>query len=289
MELADQYTPFEYPFKSHFLSWADGRLHYVDEGQGPPIVFIHGHRSSSYLFRNLIKELMADHRCLALDFHGFGLSSASASGDHSLEWQSEQLKHWLKLLNLPPYWIITQGSGGAVGLAHATRNPRRLSGLILSHPWLWPIRLSAWQRFRIWGEDQKRTWRHIFQTGFRLRGVRTALQAFFAKKSLHARTFPTSPKPIQAFGKQEKDWMKNRSKELTRLSHLPCLILWSDRNRQLNQTERKKWPDIFPQTQIRILQRGHFLLPESQPEAVHEAIRQFLQTPTSAPHQKGKS
>jgi haloalkane dehalogenase len=67
----------EYPFTSHFFDVPAGRLHYVDEGSGPPIVMVHGNPTWSYLYRHLIKRLRAEYRCVALDHLGFGLSGKS--------------------------------------------------------------------------------------------------------------------------------------------------------------------------------------------------------------------
>ena len=64
----------EYPFKSNYYDTEFGRIHYVDEGQGDPIVFFHGNPAWSYQFRYLIQDLSRDHRCIAHDMIGFGLS-----------------------------------------------------------------------------------------------------------------------------------------------------------------------------------------------------------------------
>ena len=64
----------EYPFESHYLQVPGGRLHYVDEGSGEPVVMVHGNPTWSFLYRNLILRLRQDYRCIALDHLGFGLS-----------------------------------------------------------------------------------------------------------------------------------------------------------------------------------------------------------------------
>ena len=64
----------EYPFESRRVEVDGGRLHYVDEGQGPPVVMVHGTPTWSFLYRHLIKALRERYRCLAPDHLGFGLS-----------------------------------------------------------------------------------------------------------------------------------------------------------------------------------------------------------------------
>ena len=65
-----------FPFESRFFDASRGNvMHYVDEGAGDPIVFIHGNPSWSFEFRHIIKSLRSQFRCIAADHIGFGLSS----------------------------------------------------------------------------------------------------------------------------------------------------------------------------------------------------------------------
>jgi haloalkane dehalogenase len=64
----------EYPFGAHFFETPAGRIHYVDEGEGPPVLMVHGTPTWSFLYRRLIKDLSRDHRVIAVDNLGFGLS-----------------------------------------------------------------------------------------------------------------------------------------------------------------------------------------------------------------------
>lgn len=63
-----------YPFAPHYLEVGAGRIHYLDEGGGEPIVFVHGTPTWSFLWRDLIRELRGEYRCVAPDHLGFGLS-----------------------------------------------------------------------------------------------------------------------------------------------------------------------------------------------------------------------
>lgn len=68
-----------YPFESRFFTTPSGhRMHFVDEGTGEPIVFVHGNPAWSFEFRHLIGGLRSEFRCVAPDQIGFGLSSRSA-------------------------------------------------------------------------------------------------------------------------------------------------------------------------------------------------------------------
>ncbi len=67
-----------FPFESRFVDTPRGHvMHYVDEGAGAPIVFVHGNPAWSFEFRHLIDGLRSHFRCIAADHIGFGLSSRS--------------------------------------------------------------------------------------------------------------------------------------------------------------------------------------------------------------------
>ncbi len=63
-----------YPFASRWFETSYGRLHYVDEGSGQPILLLHGNPTWSFLYRNVIARLRDRFRCVAVDYLGFGLS-----------------------------------------------------------------------------------------------------------------------------------------------------------------------------------------------------------------------
>ena len=63
-----------YPFESRWFDGRHGRMHYIDEGHGTPIIFFHGNPTWSFLYRNIITRLRGKFRCIAVDYLGFGLS-----------------------------------------------------------------------------------------------------------------------------------------------------------------------------------------------------------------------
>ena len=64
----------EFPFTSRFIEISGSKIHYIEEGTGDPIVFIHGNPTSSYLWRNIIPYLTPYGRCIAIDLIGMGKS-----------------------------------------------------------------------------------------------------------------------------------------------------------------------------------------------------------------------
>jgi haloalkane dehalogenase len=80
-EMTSKSISSEFPFPSKFIEINGSNIHYIEEGTGDPIVFIHGNPTSSYLWRNIIPYLTPHGRCIALDLIGMGKSDKpEASG-----------------------------------------------------------------------------------------------------------------------------------------------------------------------------------------------------------------
>src|SRR5688500_3928608 len=90
----------EYPFESRFIDQNGHLQHYIDEGHGTPVVFVHGTPSWSFDFRQVIKKLSQSNRCIALDHIGFGLSDKPADYEYSLEKHVVNLTQLITHLNL---------------------------------------------------------------------------------------------------------------------------------------------------------------------------------------------
>ena len=91
----DWIDPTEYPFKSNYFSVNGHKLHYIDEGSGPVLLFVHGTPSWSFEYRNCIKELRSSYRCIAVDHIGFGLSDKPETYDYSTINHSRTLERFI--------------------------------------------------------------------------------------------------------------------------------------------------------------------------------------------------
>lgn len=95
-----QVSAAEYPFKDHWLPIRDGYIHYVDEGQGPTVLLLHGNPTWSYLYRHVIRELRSTCRTIALDYPGFGFSKAPSGYRYTPQEHAEILREFIASLAL---------------------------------------------------------------------------------------------------------------------------------------------------------------------------------------------
>ncbi|MEZ5278111.1 MAG: alpha/beta fold hydrolase [Opitutaceae bacterium] len=105
-----------YPFASNFHEVREGRIHYLDEGTGPVVVMVHGNPTWSFLYRDLIRELRTDHRCIAIDHLGCGLSDKPATGTYRLEAHLDNLAGLLGHLGITRFSLVVHDWGGPIGL-----------------------------------------------------------------------------------------------------------------------------------------------------------------------------
>ena len=129
-----------FPFESRFFESPSGRMHYVDEGDGEAIVFVHGNPSWSFEFRGVIDRLRGQFRCVAADHIGFGLSERSqAPEDHRPQAHASNFASLLDHLQLREVSLYLTDWGGPIGLDFARRYPDRVRRLILANTWCWPV------------------------------------------------------------------------------------------------------------------------------------------------------
>ena len=71
-----------YPFESRYFERSAGRMHYVDEGEGTPVIMVHGNPTWSFYYRNVILKLREHYRCIAVDHLGCGKSDKPSVDDY---------------------------------------------------------------------------------------------------------------------------------------------------------------------------------------------------------------
>lgn len=130
----------EYPFEPKRLSVEGGRIHFVDEGTGSPIVFVHGTQTWSFLFRHLIRGLSRDHRCVAPDHLGFGLSDKPEAFAGTPAQHARNLARLLDHLGLRDITLVAHDFGGPIAMAYAQTHPDKVRKIVLMNTWMWGLR-----------------------------------------------------------------------------------------------------------------------------------------------------
>jgi pimeloyl-ACP methyl ester carboxylesterase len=134
-----------YPFESHFLSLGPHRLHYLDEGAGQPLLFVHGNPTWSFYWRNLILGLRDRCRCIAVDHIGCGLSDKPANYDYTLAQRIDDLSQLVERLDLNRITLVAHDWGGAIGLGTVQKLKSRFSRIVLFNTGAFPPPFVPWR------------------------------------------------------------------------------------------------------------------------------------------------
>ena len=118
-----------YPFTSHWFDSSVGRMHYLDEGSGPPIMLCHGNPTWSFLYREIITALRDRFRCIAPDYLGFGLSERPAGFGYTIEEHARVVGELVDHLGLDGYLTMGHDWGGPISMAADTVRADRVRGL----------------------------------------------------------------------------------------------------------------------------------------------------------------
>src|SRR4051794_37968170 len=153
-----------YPFEDRWATVDGSPVHYVDEGNGPPLLMLHGNPTWSFTWRDVIKGLTSRFRCIALDYPGFGLSEARPGYGFSPQEHADTVESFVKQLDLHDVTLLSHDWGGPIGFATAARLPDRhpaprpapawgapigsppaarlpdrFTGFAIANTWAWPM------------------------------------------------------------------------------------------------------------------------------------------------------
>ncbi|NEW40828.1 haloalkane dehalogenase [Nocardia cyriacigeorgica] len=138
-----------YPFDSRWFDSSVGRVHYIDEGAGPTILFCHGAPAWSFLYRHIVKELRDRYRCVAVDNLGFGLSARPAGFGYTIAEHTAVLAELIDHLQLDDFIVMGQDWGGPIGLGAVVPRADRVRGIVLGNTVFWPIEAMANRAFSV--------------------------------------------------------------------------------------------------------------------------------------------
>ena len=120
-----------WPFAPHFCDAAGFRQHYADQGEGRPVLLLHGQPTWGYIWRAFIPTLAATHRVVAPDHMGFGKSETPMDRDYTLRTHVGNLTALIEALDLRDITLVMQDWGGPIGVGYAVRHPERIHSLVL--------------------------------------------------------------------------------------------------------------------------------------------------------------
>lgn len=255
-------------------------MSYVDEGDGPPVVLVHGTPTWSFLYRGLIPALVAaGHRVVAPDHLGFGLSDKPLGAGYRPEDHARRLAALLDALDLQGATLVVHDFGGPVGLSYALDRPERVARLIVCNSWCWPLDDDPQiaRGARLLGGALGR----VLYTRFDLE-TRVILPKVFADRARltpelrrhYAGPFPTpaSRLPLWEVARGllgASAWYGTLWARRGALADKPALLLWGTRDPFFGPAYLARWREALPDAEVAELPgTGHFVQEEAAAEVV---------------------
>ncbi len=256
--------------------FTDRTMHHLDEGQGAPLVFIHGFPLDHTMWRHQIAEFRSTHRVLAVDLPGFGQSPA-ASGEMSIIGFADQLAGFLDRSGIAEKVVLCGLSmGGSIGLQFALRHPQRLSHLILCD-----CRAAADS-----AEAQKM--RHDLADRVLREGPECVAQAMPARL-FAASTLEQQPEVVQSIQTVIRSTastsvaggsraLANREDVVARLKEIatPTLIIVGSEDVISTVDEMRQMSQTLPHATLQEIPGAGHMAPLESPALVNSAIRNWL-------------
>lgn len=281
-----------FPYKSRFLNLQSGHyIHFIDEGNGPVLLMLHGNPSWSFLYRKMIKELKGSFRCIAPDLPGFGLSEAAPGYDFTASSHFKVLEEFIRTLSPDSFILTGQDWGGPLGLRLAETFPEKVRGLVLGNTWAWPLKGNSRYEMFSWlngGPVGRRmatsfngVWKLFMRQGFYFKPSREEMDMFRApflhkKNRIQTAVFPREL--IRAFAFEQAV-----EKDLKKLRHLPVLFTWGTHDFAFQADALERFKGYFSGHKTVLLDAGHFWQYD-QGEKAAQAIREWFK---EAFHQEG--
>jgi haloalkane dehalogenase len=288
----------DYPFTPHWFEHDGLKQHYVDEGEGAPVLMVHGNPTWSYYYRHLVLALRGTHRCIVPDHIGMGLSDKPDDSryEYSLRQRVADLEalhqHLVKTKGLPErgLTLVVHDWGGMIGLAFAAAHPERIARLVILNTGAFPMpadkrlplalklgRNTAFGAFLI------RRFNAFAAGATRLAVVkplpRQVREAYVAPYDTPANRIATSrfvqDIPLTS-ADRGYDIVVRTAAALPSFADRPALICWGLQDFVFDHTFLREFKRVLPNAQVHAWKdAGHYVLEDKREEIV-ALVQRFL-------------
>lgn len=279
-----------FPFESHFLDLGRVRYHYLDEGQGEPIVMVHGNPTWSFYYRHLIADLRAQYRVIAPDNVGCGLSDKPQRYDYTLARHIANLEALMERLALKKITLLIHDWGGPIGMGFAVRHPDNVKRLVILNTaafWLPHIpvmlrlcRLPVFGEVAVRGLNLFAGLATVIACRHRERMTKEVRAGYLFPYDSYAnrvavlrfiQDIPVNPRH-PSYG-----LLQSIERGLAQFKHHPMLIMWGGKDPVFTEPFLESWKERFPVAAVRrIDDAGHYVVEDAY-ERIIPWIHEFLE------------
>lgn len=266
----------EYPFESHYFQLPMGKMHYVDEGKGNPIVMLHGNPGFSFEYRKIIKAFSKTNRCIVPDHIGFGFSDKPKDWDYLPKSHAENFEKFMDSLNLENITMVVNDWGGPIGLAYAIKYPKKIKKLVVLNTFLWSAKGDP--HYEKFSKKAGHGMGKFMIKHFNFFGRKIVKMAVGDKKKLtkdvHRHYFKPNTKPserkgVYVFPREvvgSWQWLDELWSQKDKISGIPTAFVWGMKDIAFREKELNYWMENWKDyTVLKLKNVGH--LPQEEDAA----------------------
>jgi haloalkane dehalogenase len=270
--------PQLFPFASQWFEGAGPRVHFVDEGSGPPVVMFHGNPTWSFLYRKVILALRDRFRCIAVDYPGFGLSERPKSYGYTSAEHAAVIGKLVDELKLNGFIVVGQDWGGPMTVA--MERAGRVSGLVFANTWYWPAQGSL-TVFSLAMSSPPMQWlilqRNFFVNNIMPRSVAKPMDPAVFQTYQKAQPSPEARRGVAEFPRQirrARPMLSRLAREApTALRGKPMELMWAMKDPAFGRENViHRWLRDFPNAHVTRLSDASHYIQEDAPDALAAAV-----------------
>lgn len=285
--------PSLYPFESHYETVKGFRYHYIEEGEGEPVVMVHGNPSWSFYYRELMQRLSPHFHCIAVDHIGMGLSDKPTDEEYpyTLERRIDDLEAFLEQKGIVEnIHLVMHDWGGMIGMGYAHRHPDRIKKIVVLNTAAFHLPKSKSFPLALW-------FTRTFLGAFLVRGF-NAFSGMATREGVKRIKMPkevrkgyTAPYnnwhnrigtlrfvqdiPLKP-GDPGYDVVAEVAKNLDQFAETPALIAWGLKDMVFDVHFLEEWEKHWPHAQVhRYEDGGHYILEDYQ-EEIGQLVEAFF-------------
>lgn len=286
-------SPQLYPFESHFMDIGGHRYHYIEEGEGDPVVMLHGNPSWSFYYRELVKRLSPHFHCIVPDHIGMGYSDKPRDRDYSYTFAQRvsDLDQFLTAKGITRnITLVLHDWGGLIGLGFARLHTQSIRRIVILNTAAFHLPQTKRFPISLW---LTRTWLgalavqgfNAFSGGATRVGVkrgrmpRDIRRGYIAPyDSWHNRI--ATLRFVQDIPLRKSDPGYDAITDIENNLHAyretPVLIAWGLKDKVFDRHILDRWIEFLPHAKVhRFEDCGHYVLEDAQ-EEIGQLVEDFL-------------
>ena len=253
-------------------------IHYLKQGEGTPLILVHGFACSTYTWRKLIPLLADQYTVYALDLLGFGLSDKPPDGNYDLRSQGSLVLDFMNALHLPSATLVGHSMGGVVVAYAAVEAPAKVKALVLVDAGFYSGGAPAFFKYIFFPLDRIMA-KQFYTKKMRMKSFSRCYynKSFITDEVMEGYMLPTTtPHAVDALARMMKEVGPRKYEGISEHISEPTLIVWGEQDLPIPPRDGERLNREIKGSKLMIVKECGHMSPEEKPEELAKAIKDFV-------------